>query len=560
MGPGEAYYIPVGHLAAGDSDVSRQLPLAQVLDSLRPALTDPNRPKVGHNAKFDIMVLAKHGLWVEGLVFDTMVGAYLLNPGRRGLGLKDLTFETLGIIMTPITDIIGSGKTQITMAQAPIPVVATYAGADADMTLRLYHALRPQVEARDLLPLMERVETPLIPVLARMELAGILIDPDFLRRMGAELDEQLSALVTDIYEAVGHQFNINSTKQLGEVLYDQLKLPPARKIKTGYSVDAESLEALRGAHPAVDNLLEYRQLTKLKSTYVDGLLELMDTKTHRIHTSFNQTIASTGRLSSSNPNLQNIPVRTEVGRRIRRAFLADPGSLLLTADYSQIELRILAHITGEPILVAAFENDEDIHAATAAQLFHIPLDQVTPDQRRLAKTVNFALLYGQSAFGLARVTGMTNSEAAEFIRNYEKTFPRVRQYVEETLFQARTQGYVQTLLGRKRYLPEMAGLQVTQRQAAEREAINMPIQGTNADMIKIAMIHLDDALRSRDARARMILQVHDELVLETPDEEIGPISALVRSCMVEAIELRVPVKVEMKTGRNWYEVQPLRLS
>ena len=255
-----------------------------------------------------------------------MVGAYLLNPGRRGLGLKDLTFETLGVIMTPITDIIGSGKTQITMAQAPIPVVAAYAGADADMTLRLYHALRPQVEARDLLPLMERVETPLIPVLARMELAGILIDPDFLRRMGAELDEQLSALVTDIYEAVGHQFNINSTKQLGEVLYDQLKLPPARKTKTGYSVDAESLEALRGAHPAVDNLLEYRQLTKLKSTYVDGLLELMDTETHRIHTSFNQTIASTGRLSSSNPNLQNIPVRTEVGRRIRRAFLADPGS------------------------------------------------------------------------------------------------------------------------------------------------------------------------------------------------------------------------------------------
>lgn len=557
MGAGEAYYIPVGHIGGSEDGGARQLPLTQVLDSLRPALTDPNRPKVGHNAKFDIMVLAKHGVWVEGLAFDTMVGAYLLNPGRRGLGLKDLAFETLSVIMTPITDIIGSGKQQITMAQVPVPTAAAYAGADADMTLRLYHALRPQLEARELLPLMERVETPLTPVLARMELAGILIDPDFLRQMGRELEEQLSALVTDIYEAVGHQFNVNSTKQLGEVLYDQLKLPPMRKTKTGYSVDAESLEALRGVHPAVDNLLEYRQLAKLKSTYVDGLLTLMDPETRRIHTSFNQTIASTGRLSSSNPNLQNIPIRTEVGRRIRRAFLADPGCQLLTADYSQIELRILAHITSEPGLVTAFENDEDIHAATAAQLFHIPLDQVAPDQRRLAKTVNFAVLYGQSAFGLARVTGMSNSEAVEFIRNYEKTFPRVRQYVEETLFQARTQGYVQTLLGRKRYLPDMAGLQVAQRQAAEREAINMPIQGTNADMIKIAMIHLDEALQSRDLRARTILQVHDELVLETPDEELATVSALVRSCMVEAIELRVPVKVEMKIGRNWYDVQPL---
>jgi DNA polymerase I len=556
MGAGEAYYIPVGHVS-GSEDSARQLSLAQVLDSLRLALTDPSRPKVGHNAKFDIMVLAKHGIWVEGLAFDTMVGAYLLNPGRRGLGLKDLAFETLGVIMTPITDIIGTGKQQITMAQVPIPAAVAYAGADADMTLRLYHTLRPQLEARELLPLMEHVETPLIPVLARMELAGILIDPDFLRQMGRDLEEQLGALVTDIYQAVGHEFNVNSTKQLGEVLYDQLKLPPMRKTKTGYSVDAESLEALRGVHPAVDNLLEYRQLAKLKSTYVDGLLTLMDPETRRVHTSFNQTIASTGRLSSSNPNLQNIPIRTEVGRRIRRAFLADPGCQLLTADYSQIELRILAHITGEPGLVTAFANDEDIHAATAAQLFHIPLDQVAPDQRRLAKTVNFAVLYGQSAFGLARVTGMSNSEAVEFIRNYEKTFPRVRQYVEETLFQARTQGFVQTLLGRKRYLPDMAGLQVAQRQAAEREAINMPIQGTNADMIKIAMIHLDDALRERDLRARMILQVHDELVLETPDEELTPVSALVRSCMVEAIELRVPVKVEMKVGRNWYDVQPL---
>ena len=560
MGEGEAYYVPVGHLrdTAGE-EPGPQLPVAEALEILRPVLTDPTVGKVGHNAKFDMITLARHGVWVEGLRYDTMVAAYLLNPGRRGLGLKDLAFELRGIIMTPITDIIGTGKQQITMAQAPLREVAEYAGADADVTLRLYHTLEPQLLARSLDPLMRDVETPLVPVLARMEIAGILLDPDFLRQLGSELDVQLRALEADIYASVGHQFNVNSTKQLGDVLFTELKLPSTRRTKTGYSVDAESLENLRGMHAAVDNLLEYRQLSKLKSTYVDGLLQLMEPVSHRIHTSFNQTIASTGRLSSSNPNLQNIPVRTEVGRRIRRAFLADPGMQLLAADYSQIELRILAHITHEPSLVAAFEHDEDIHSATAAQLFKVALADVTPDQRRLAKTVNFAVLYGQSAFGLARVTGMSNSDAAEFIRNYEKTFPLVRKYVEDTLFHARTEGYVQTLLGRKRYLPDMAGLQVAQRQAAEREAINMPIQGTNADMIKIAMIHLDEALRTRKLRARMILQVHDELVLETPDEELREVVDLVRSCMVGALALSVPVKVEMKAGRNWYEVQPLHL-
>ena len=560
IGAGEAYYVPVGHLATpSGEEPGPQLPLGEALDVLRLALADPKAGKVGHNAKFDMIALARNGVWVEGLRYDTMIAAYLLNPGRRGLGLKDLAFELLGVIMTPITDLIGTGRQQITMAQVPVRDAADYAGADADMTLRLYHALEPQLRSRDLAALMIDVETPLVPVLARMEIAGILLDPDFLQRLGGELDAQLRALETDIYDAVGHQFNVNSTKQLGDVLFTELKLPASRRTKTGYSVDAESLENLRGMHAAVDNLLEYRQLSKLKSTYVDGLLQLMDPATHRVHTSFNQTIASTGRLSSSNPNLQNIPVRTEVGRRIRRAFLADPGMQLLAADYSQIELRILAHITHEPSLVSAFEQDEDIHTATASQLFKVALNDVTPDQRRLAKTVNFAVLYGQSAFGLARVTGMSNSEAAEFIRNYEKTFPLVRKYVEDTLFQARTKGYVQTLLGRKRYLPDMAGLQVAQRQAAEREAINMPIQGTNADMIKIAMIHLDEAIRARGLRARMILQVHDELVLETPDGEMTEVADLVRQCMVGALALSVPVKVEMKAGRNWYEVQPLRL-
>jgi DNA polymerase-1 len=558
MGRGEAYYIPVGHTTAPDgARPGRQLRLDDVLEHLRPSLTDPTVGKVGHNAKFDMMVLARQGVWLRGLKSDTMVAAYLLNPGRRSLGLKDQAFEQLSLVMTPITDLIGKGRQQITMAQVPIPLAAQYAGSDAEVTYRLMEHLEPQLRIRGLQDLFRDVEIPLIPVLARMELAGILVDPVFLRRMGHDLEEQIVALERDIYAAVGHQFNINSTKQLGDVLFKELKLPPARKTKTGYSVDAETLEELRGQHPAVDTLLEYRQLAKLKSTYVDGLLELINPEDQRVHTSFNQTIASTGRLSSSDPNLQNIPVRTEVGRRIRRAFLADPGCYLLTADYSQIELRILAHITGEPALVEAFERDEDIHAATAARLFKVPLAEVTPEQRRLAKTTNFAVLYGQSAFGLSRVTSLSRAEAQEFIRTYDQTFPLVRKYTQETLHLARTQGYVQTLLGRRRYLPDMAQLPPNLRQAAEREAVNMPIQGTNADMIKIAMVLLQRQLEELELRTRMILQVHDELVLEVPDAEMELARELVRGAMVNALPLRVPVKVEMKAGRNWYEVEPV---
>jgi DNA polymerase-1 len=558
LGPGEAYYIPVGHTATPDgAEPARQLSLEQVLERLRTALTDPAVGKTAHNAKFDMMLLARRGVWVEGLQGDTMVAAYLLNPGRRGLGLKELAFENLGVIMTPITDLIGTGKKQITMAQVPVRTAADYAGADADISLRLHAKLDPQLAGRGVERLYREIELPLIPVLARMELTGMLIDPEFLRQMAGQLDEQLAALSADIYGAVGHEFNLNSPKQLGDVLFKELKLPSGRKTKTGYSVDASILEGLRGMHAAVDSLLEYKQLSKLKSTYVDGLLELVSPDDHRVHTSFNQTIAATGRLSSSNPNLQNIPIRTEVGRRIRRAFLADPGMYLLTADYSQIELRILAHITHEPGLVSAFLADEDIHAATAAQLFKVPLAEVRPEQRRLAKTVNFAVLYGQSAFGLANVTGMTNAEAAEFIRTYEKTFPNVREYVESTLHQARTQGFVQTLLGRRRYVPDMAALPLVQRQAVEREAINMPIQGTNADMIKIAMVRLDARIRERGLSSRMILQVHDELVLEALDAEVSAVGALVVETMSTALPLDVPVKVELKLGRNWYDVQPL---
>jgi DNA polymerase-1 len=558
MGKQEAYYIPVGHVETPDGQApGRQLPVESVLSALKPVLEDEQVKKDAHNAKFDMTVLARHGVWVRGLACDSMVGAYLLNPGRRGLGLKDLVFEHLGIIMTPITDLIGTGSKQISMAQVPIHTVAEYAGADADMTYRLAEIIVGRLKERALYQLFTDVEMPLIPVLVRMELTGILIDQAFLRRMATELSDQIQALEQAIYQAVGHEFNINSTRQLGEVLFNELKLPPTKKTKTGYSVDAEVLDTLKGTHAAIDNLLEYRQLGKLKSTYVDGLLELVNPNDGRVHTSFNQTIASTGRLSSSQPNLQNIPIRTEVGRRIRRAFLADPGWVLLTADYSQVELRILAHITREPALVEAFAKDEDIHAATAASLYKVPLQDVTPPMRRLAKTINFAVLYGQSPFGLSRVADIPLSEASEYIRNYEATFPLVHAYVEGTKELARTQGYVETLLGRRRYVPDLLSLPMVQRQAAEREAINMPIQGTNADIIKIAMIRLQRSFEELQLKARMILQVHDELVFEVPNEELELVKHLVRATMEEAMSLSVPLKVEMKVGTNWYEVEQI---
>jgi DNA polymerase-1 len=557
MGKSEAYYLPVGHVTTPDGQQpGRQLPLARVLEVLKPVLEDEGLKKYGHNIKFDMLALVQQGVWIRGLVMDSMVGAYLLNPGRRGLGLKDQAFEHLGIIMTPITDLIGTGSKQITMAQAPIRASADYAGADADMTYRLAGIIEARLKERHLYKLFSEVEVPLIPVLARMELAGILVDAPFLRRMATELDEQIKALEKSIYDAVGHQFNINSPKQLGDILFGELKLPPIKKTKSGYSVDAEVLDTLKGSHPAIDNLLEFRQLGKLKSTYVDGLLQLIHSKDGRVHTSFNQTIASTGRLSSSQPNLQNIPIRTEVGRRIRRAFLADPGCVLLTADYSQVELRILAHITHEPALVAAFERNEDVHAATAARLYKIPLNEVTPAMRRLAKTINFGVLYGQSPFGLARVADISQSEASEYIRNYEATFPLVKAYVEGTKAFARSEGYVETLLGRRRYMPDLLSLPMVQRQAAEREAINMPIQGTNADIIKIAMVRLQHHFEELAVRARMILQVHDELVFEVPEDELELIKGIVRATMEEAMALSVPLKVDMKVGQNWYEVEP----
>jgi len=558
MAAGEAYYIPVGHTRTpDDQEPAAQLPLKYVLEKLKPVLEDESILKYMHNAKYDMTVLKRNGIDVRGLAFDTMVGAYLAEPGRRGLGLKEQAFQRLGLVMTPIANLIGSGSKMITMDHVPVRKAADYAGADADMTLRLVDSVRSDLQQHGLLDLYHRIELPLIPVLMQMELNGVALDADFLRQFGEQLNDQLHTLEREIHDAVGHQFNINSPKQLGDILFSELKLPSGKKTKTGYSVNADVIESLQGKHPVVDYLLAYRQLSKLKSTYVDGLLTLMDSTTGRVYTSFNQTIASSGRLSSSNPNLQNIPVRSELGRQIRRAFIADPSYVLLTADYSQIELRILAHITHEPRLVEAFSHNEDIHTITASSLFSVPVEQVTKDQRRLAKTVVYAVLYGQSAFGLSQVTGMSNADAASFIRRYHETFPNIKVYVDSTLQQARTQGYVNTLYGRKRFIPAMHQLSHNERQALEREAINMPIQGTNADLIKIAMLRLHHEIRERRMKTRMILQVHDELVFEVPVEELERTRRLVKTQMEGVAKLEVPIKVEMKVGKNWYEAEPM---
>ncbi len=557
MLPGEAYYIPVGHAQTIDgSEAGQQLPLAYVLAQLKPVLEDANARKYCHNAKFDLLMFLRNGIKVNGLAFDTMVGAYLTDPGRRGLGLKDQVFQRLGHVMTEISKLIGTGSKAISMAQVAIPLAADYAGADADMTLRLVASIAEDLRRYQLLDLFYNIEMPLLPVLMQMEIYGIALDGAFLRELDARFSEQIGALEKEIYDSVGHQFNINSTRQLGEILFGELKLPSGKKNKTGFSVSADVIENLRGKHPMVDHLLEYRQFTKLKSTYVDGLLALMEPETGRVHTTFSQTTASSGRLSSSNPNLQNIPIRTEVGRQLRRAFVAAPGYRLLTADYSQIELRILAHITHEPRLVEAFNANEDIHSITAASLFNIALAEVTKDQRRLAKTVVYAVLYGQSAFGLAQITNMSNNEAGEFIKRYHETFPHIKEYVERTLNQARKQGYVNTMYGRKRFFPDMAGLPFNERQALEREAINMPIQGSNADLIKIAMLNIHHAITQQRLRTRMILQVHDELVFEVPDDELDIARKLVRREMEDVEKLLVPIKIEMKVGRNWYEAEP----
>lgn len=544
---GKAYYVPVGHR------LGPHLPLSQVLEKLKPLIEDARIAKVAHNGKYDMRVLAEHGIELQNLSFDTMIAAYLL--GEKALGLKPLAFSKLGIEMTPISDLIGRGAKQISMAYVDIPTAAEYACNDADITGRLAQLLERELREQGLWHLFSEVEMPLVPVLLAMERNGVALDRDSLGAMSQSLGERMMKLEAEIYNCIGHRFNINSTQQLGAVLFEELKLPGGRKTKSGFSTDASVLEGLKGIHPVIELLLEYRQLTKLKSTYIDALPALINPKTGRVHTSFNQTGTTTGRLSSSDPNLQNIPIRGELGRQVRQAFVAGDDWLLLGADYSQIDLRVMAHLSQDPHLLAAFNRDEDIHAATASEVFGVPASEVTSDMRRVAKTVNFGVIYGMSEYGLEQATELSREEASRFISAYFEKYQGVKGYIESTKRLVRERGYVETVLGRRRYIPDINSSNAQVRAAAERMAINMPVQGTSADIIKLAMIQIQQEMDRRGLESKMILQVHDELVFEVPKEELEEMKGLVAEVMPKAMKLSVPIKVEVKAGKNWGQLE-----
>ena len=558
--PRHAYYIPVAS-PPGDP----QLPVEKVVEILEPLLSNSAIQKQGHNIKYDLIVLEQNRSTIEPLAFDTMIAEWLLDPGSKSLGLKDLAWTRLHERMLPITDLIGTGKGQISMRQVPVKQVAPYACADVDMTHRLRAVLEPDLKRKQLWTLFTEVEMPLVPVLAAMEKTGVGFDVEHIQRMSQDLTTRLHEIETDIHELVGYPFNVDSTQQLSDALFTTLGLPSqgVRRTKTGhYSTAAGVLERLEDEHEVVGRILEYRTLSKLKSTYVDALPAMVHPQTGRLHTSYNQTGTATGRLSSSDPNLQNIPIRTEIGRHIRKAFTAEAGWQLIAADYSQVELRVMAHISGDQGLLEAFARGEDVHTTTAAAILDVPTEEVDADQRRLAKAVNFGLSYGQTAYGLAQATGLTQPEAENFIEAYFERFPGVRDYIERTKLLAARQGYVETLMGRRRYFPELQSDSKAShyaRQAAERMAINAPIQGTAADIIKIAMIRLHDALQARESLSRMILQVHDELIIEAPDNEVPATASLVCKIMESAFDLDAPLQVDLKAGQNWEEMDPLEL-
>ncbi|MDQ2691212.1 MAG: DNA polymerase I [Chloroflexota bacterium] len=553
---GEGYYIPVGHR------VGTNLPLEQVLSALKAPLTNPKIGKIAHNAKYDYIVLAKHGLYVSPLTFDTMLAEFIIDPGSRNMGLKNLAFNKLGEEMTHIEDLIGKGKKQITMAEVAIESAAPYAVADAEVTLRL---LPIQIEGLKRVngeKLLYEIDLPLTPVLADMEMAGISLDLPFFQETGKRLEQRLAEIEKQVYETVGKTFNINSTQQLSDVLFNRLGLePPDRGNKTAsghFSTSAGVLDLLRGKHPVVDSVLEHRELSKLKSTYVDALQAALNSETGCVHTSYSQIGAVTGRLSSSNPNLQNIPIRSEEGRRLRHGFVAGKGNVLLSADYSQIELRIVAHMAQDESMLAAFRAGEDIHATTAAAIYGIRPDEVTSRMRRIAKGVNFGLIYGMSVFGLTRYTELTLAESETFVKTYFQKFPGVKRYLDGIRKQAAQQGYVETLLGRRRYFPALqskANVQVKNRE--EREAINAPVQGTAADIMKIAMIKVPPALKAAGLKARMLLQVHDELVLECPADEVQETARIVQEAMANAYPLDIPLSTEARSGKNWGDMKPI---
>jgi DNA polymerase I len=550
-------YVPFGHV------VGEQLDREVALERLRPLFADANVPKRAHNAKFHIVVLTRYGVPIAGLTFDTMVAAYLLESGQRALALRDLAWAKVQVELPSVPSLLGIGKKAITMAELPIADTGSYANHEALLVERLVPILEHELEEAAQMPLFREVEMPLVPVLAEMELVGIAVDLHYLAELGRELQVRIGELEAEIYGHVGHEFNINSTQRLSDVLFGELNLEIDKrkrrsKTKTGHmSTGSDVLEELRGTHPIIDLILEHRQLQKLKGTYVDALQTLVDPHTGRVHTSFNQTVAATGRLSSSDPNLQNIPIRTDIGKRVRRAFVARPGSVLLSADYSQIELRVLAHMADDPTLMEAFARGEDPHAVTAAEVLGIPFESVTAEHRRVAKMVNYGVLYGMSDYGLADRTGLPSADASGFIRRYFERFGTVKAFQDNVIRMAEDIGYAETLLGRRRYFPEIRSHLFAVRSAAIRATINAPIQGSASDIVKIAMIRVAEFLGREAPEVRMLLQVHDELLLEGPEADLLRIVERLCEIMVGAIEMKARLHVDLKIGPNWEDMKPL---
>ena len=550
--PGKAAYIPVGHDYPG---APSQLPLQEVLDALRPVLTDPGKRKIGHHGKYDLHVLRCHGVEVAGYADDTMMESFVLNATATRHDMDSLAMRYLGYKTLTYTDVAGKGAKQIPFPSVAIDVATRYAAEDADVTLRLHRALRPKLAAEPALDKVYReIEIPLVPVLERIEANGVLVDMDELRRQSADLSRRMLELQQRATELAGRTFNLDSPKQVCALLFEELKLPALVKTPTGQpSANEEALDAISDQHPLPGVILEYRGLAKLRSTYTDKLPEMANPDDGRVHTSYHQAGAATGRLASSDPNLQNIPIRTDDGRRIRKAFIAPPGRRIVACDYSQIELRIMAHLSQDPALLRAFESGADVHRATAAEVFGKPIDAIEAGERRAAKAINFGLMYGMSAFGLAKQLGISRSEAQDYIALYFSRYPGVRDFMETTRQQARDRGYVETVFGRRLYLADIHARNQGLRAGAERAAINAPMQGTAADIIKRAMIDIDGWLAPYRARALMVLQVHDELVFEVDEGFVEPLLAEVPKRMAGAAGLRVPLVVDSGVGKDWDE-------
>lgn len=550
----EAYYLPIGHRDSDGNPVADQLPLSLVRKILAPLLADPNLPKLGHNLKFDLPILENHGLPLNTPLWDTMIASYLLDPSRRSQKLDDLCLEMLGKRLTTFGEVTAGDKRPDSFAYVAPKAAKDYSCEDVVGAFLLWQRFRPQLEEFGLWELFSDLEMALVPILVRMEQTGITVDQNQLQRLSDDFGQQLAELEKTIYAMAGEEFNINSTRQLGEILFAKLGLPQGRKTKTGYSTDVKVLESLARQHDLPAAILAHRSVSKLKNTYVDRLPELIHPTTGRVHTSFNQTVTATGRLSSSNPNLQNIPIRTPEGQKIRAAFVAAPGQLFLSADYSQIDLRVMAHYAQDPALLAAFRTGQDVHNQTAAEIFRVNAAFISPEMRRVAKTINFGIIYGISAFGLAAQLNLSRKEAATFIERYFAHYAGVKRFMEEIVEKARQDGFVTTLLNRRRLLPDIASSNKASREFAERTAINTPIQGTAADIIKLATIAATQRISEQGLGAKLLLQIHDELVFEVPASEIEKTAAVVKEAMEGVMQLDVPLVVNTVVGENLAKV------